>query len=87
MIGCAVSTWPSKSLGAECSALIAACDKALEAKDNVIVAKDTIIKKQDDLNGMLNQRVIELENSQNSIFKNPFVLIGLGVIGGFVLAK
>lgn len=77
---------PTKSL-ADCSAALAACDKALAAKDKVIEAKNVVIKKQDDVNGMLTQRVVELENSQSSIFKNPFVLIGLGIIGGFVLAK
>ncbi len=71
----------------KCSDVIAACDKAIAAKDGEISAKNDVIKKQDDVNAMLNQKVVDLEAKDRSIFRNPYVLIGVGLIGGFLIAK
>jgi len=70
-----------------CDALVYSCTEALKAKDVAIDAAKGVIVVQDDVNRLLNERVVQLESSKSAIWNNPFVLIGLGVIGGFVLAK
>lgn len=75
------------SFATECKDVIYACDRAIAAKDEEIQAHKNVIKTQDNINQMLNEKVVKLEESKNAIWNNPFVLIGLGVIGGFVIAK
>ena len=71
----------------ECTDVIKAADQTINLKDKQIDAQDKLIGKQNDMNQMLNDRVVELESSNNSIFKNPFLYLALGLVGGFLVAK
>ena len=76
---------PAPSLYPTCSDIITSCRKALGAKDKEIQLSDLAIKQAKDDNIRLNKEV-EVKNDQlNSIFRNPIILIGAGLLAGLIL--
>lgn len=69
-----------------CGGIIASCRKALDAKDKEIQLSDLAIKAAKDDNTRLNKEVEKKNDQLSSIFRNPFVLIGAGIIAGLFLA-
>lgn len=79
---------PHTARASECTDVVKACDKALQDQDQVINLKTATIKAQSEVIGALDTKVIALEKDKNSIFNNPWLYFGLGVLTGtFLLRK
>lgn len=78
---------PTTSLatGPTCDEVLGKCAKAVEAQERQIQLCDLALNIAVDQNAQLNLRVKELEESNQSIFKNPAVMIALGVVVGAVV--
>lgn len=70
------------------------CESALISGQNLIHAQDAIIKglievrtKQASEIQKLDGDIKDLEDSNNAWYKNPFLLIGLGFVGGVLVTK
>jgi hypothetical protein len=81
------SPTPSPSPKTICNQVIKACDKALEDKNKQIKLSDLAIKKLTDDNTELNKKVEESEDKLGSFWRNPYFLVGLGILGTLILTK
>lgn len=68
-----------------CKDVIKAADKVLEEKNKEITLADLAIKVTKDDNERLNKLVEEKDHKLSSIWRNPWVLIGLGVLAGTII--
>jgi hypothetical protein len=71
----------------KCDDVLSLCDKALQAKDKELELCDLGLKQTLDQKVQLETEVKDLNDRSSSIFRNPFFLIGLGLVGGVLLAK
>lgn len=70
-----------------CDDIISACDGALDAKNKQIELSDLAIVQLKDQNVVLKDRAEEAEGKLSSIWRNPFVYLGVGFVTGVVLMK
>lgn len=68
-----------------CEETLKACDSALEAADQVIQAQDRQVQALEKAQEKAAKRIEELESQNESIWRNPAVMILLGVTGGLVI--
>jgi hypothetical protein len=64
----------------ELTELLKACDKGLVTCQRNVAARDEIIRAQSDYLQQKQARIDELEANERSFFKQPVVLIGIGVV-------
>lgn len=65
-----------------CKDVIKKCDVALEKKEEEIKATNDALTKSKDYNVLLDVQVKEANDKLNAWYRNPFVLLGLGLLGG-----
>jgi hypothetical protein len=70
-----------------CESVIKSCDEALKAQRNLNLKIENQLEHELKLGSERDKKIKELEESNNSWYKNPFLLIGIGLVGGVVLAK
>lgn len=70
-----------------CNEVLQACDKAFEAKKKEVQLCDLALKKSVDQNAALTKEIKDKEASGSSIFKNPFFLMGIGLVGGLIINR
>ena len=79
----------SMSANAEptCKPLIESCDKALAAQKEQIQIRDLRIKESTSQIDELTKTVKEKDEKLSSIFRNPWVYLGVGVLAGALLFR
>jgi hypothetical protein len=70
-----------------CEQVITACDAALEAKNHEINFGIKVISTQDEAINRLREDLSEERDRNNVWYKNPALLLLLGVVGGALIAK
>lgn len=78
---------PADETNPTCDEVLNACDKALIAREYEVKLGDLAIKQLQERNTELVYRVEDLQKKESSIWRNPWLYFGLGVVGGFLLAK
>lgn len=73
--------------GTSCKDVVKACDKALADQDQVIKHKTYEITEQKKVIAAQDTRIVELEKKNSSLFRSPWLYLGLGLITGVLIAK
>lgn len=68
-----------------CEEVLNSCDEALRAADEALSAQDDQIDALLEAQKASQERIEQLERSNESIFRSPLVVGLVGVIGGLVL--
>lgn len=85
---CLAQTTPK--IDNRCVKLIEACDRVIEEKNKALTLADLALKKQSDELGRVKIENQELRQSNESIWKNPFVMFLFGstaATAGYLLLK
>lgn len=69
---------------ADCTALIEAADKAIAAQKKEVETCKLGVKLLDDENVKLTTDVLDKERQLSAWYRNPFYILGLGLVGGLV---
>ena len=70
-----------------CDEVLKACDSALEARKLELGLSNTALLQRD---GQVNDLKVQLKDTQDSLnawYRNPYIMIGLGLLTGAVLFK
>lgn len=79
---------PTQGMGTEtCNSVLEKCDKALQETKKSLEISDLAVQTLRNQNQDLVVQVKELESSNSAWYKNPFLMIGLGLVVGVVIAK
>lgn len=70
-----------------CDQVLSLCDKALDAKDKELKLCNLGLVQTLDAKEALRLELEEVKDKQNSIFRNPFLYLGIGLIAGGLLVK
>lgn len=68
-----------------CNSVIEACDKAIADKNRALELGDLTLTSCKAHSSDLITEVEDLRDSASSWYHNPFVTIGLGILGGIIL--
>ncbi len=71
----------------ECEKVLGTAKKLISAQKEVISAQDAEIQKRIELMQSQEAYIKDLESSKAAWYRNPFITIPLGIIGGAVLYK
>ena len=75
---------PTPNSGPICQDIVNACDKALDAKDREIEAQGQVVKILEKAHKDDRTLIHKQEKDLDSVFRNPTLLVGAGVIGGLL---
>lgn len=67
--------------------IISACDKSLETKNYVIELQNQALQQAMQANTLNDSRAREAEEKLNSAWRNPYLYLALGLLGGFLIAR
>lgn len=70
-----------------CSEVLGACDAALTAKKKELQLSDLALSERAKQAVDLQAQVDTLTSARNSIWVNPWLYLGLGLVGGALLTK
>lgn len=70
----------------KCKDVIKACDSALLKKEVEIKATNDALGKSKDYNILLDQQLKNTQDQLDAWYRNPFILLGFGVLGGAAAA-
>jgi len=70
-----------------CDSVLEKCSIALSETKKQVEISDLAIKTLKEQNTDLYVQVRDLQESANAWYKNPFILIGVGLVLGVVIAK
>lgn len=82
-----VSATSPTTLLADCAADVRLCDQAYQNKKKELEVSDLAIRQLQNNNSELVFEVKRLQEVNTAWYKNPYLLLGLGLIGGVLLAK
>lgn len=83
----ATSTIRAETTIKQCENVLVLCDKALQETKKQVEVRDQIISASSQ--EILRQKEViqDQESKLNSIFRNPWLYLGLGLVGGYLIAK
>lgn len=70
-----------------CDSVLEKCALALDATKKQVELSDLAIKSLKEQNTQLVVNIKGLEDSNNAWYKNPFIMIGLGLVVGVVITR
>lgn len=70
-----------------CNSVLQKCDEALQARKKELNLCNLALTQNLSETGELSTKLSDSEDKLNSIWRNPFLLIGLGLVGGVLLVK
>lgn len=71
----------------DCEEVLTECKQVVDIKEQVIQACE---EAGDKVNGMYKDTKVKLDESQSEltkIYRNPFVMVGLGITAGFIIDR
>lgn len=71
----------------ECEEVLTECDKVVDIKNQVIEACDATIAKTGEMYKDTKVKFDESQSELQKIYRNPFVMVGLGITAGFVIDR
>jgi hypothetical protein len=77
-------TSPQQPPKVTCDQVIRACDKALAAKDKEIALDKQTLDQSRATSQDTKKQLDEADKKLNSPARNPFILAGLGILGGII---
>jgi hypothetical protein len=78
---------PTPTAKVTCQDVIKACDQALEDKNKAIEKLNLGLAESTKQAGELSVELDKKEKQLSAWYRNPFILIGLGLLGGVIIAK
>lgn len=70
-----------------CPDVLEACDQALQAKKKELAICDAGVNLLHSSINELTEQVDSLREAESTWYHNPWILIGLGIVGGVLLTK
>lgn len=70
-----------------CDQVLQKCDQTVKAQRKELELSDLAIKQSQDSLMKLTQELETEKNKSSAFYRNPFFLIGIGLIGGVLIAK
>lgn len=70
-----------------CGDVITACDKALAHKDGAIGGLQMVVLQRDELIKMQKTTIEEQDAKLSAWYRNPWLLLGLGVVAGMAIKR
>jgi hypothetical protein len=78
---------PTTTTRPSCENVLVKCDRALQDKVKQVEARDKLIAQSSDVIQKQSGVIVDQEAKLSAWYRNPAVLILIGVVGGFVASQ
>lgn len=80
-------TSPSAFAAVDCKQVVGACDKVIKIEHSINRLQEKRVKKLTEQTLLLNTKLQQTQDSLGAWYRNPFVLIALGLVAGVAITR